>query len=233
LSPEHDKRGGGWAAGVLTALGLVGAVLVVAAFIFGLAIRPPVLGWLGYAIVSIVALGLAALVPIAFERTRVNPPRPAAAVDHERRLLVVADSQCSETALRAEILAHLDGAGAVHLVIPVRVSHLHFLTDDEGAEERESQQSMRLTTGLLQQSGVSATGTVGSDKPLESMADALGSFPATQVLLATPPEDEAYWLERDLLAKARLLTKVPVTQVIVPSMIPVGGGGGESRRVKG
>jgi hypothetical protein len=63
----------------------------------------------------------------------------------------------------------------------------------------------------------STTGSVGTDKPLESMTDALGSFPATRVLLVTPPEEESYWLERGLLTKARGLTRVPVTQVVVPS----------------
>jgi hypothetical protein len=52
------------------------------------------------------------------------------------------------------------------------------------------------------------------------MSDALGSFPASHVLLATPPEQESYWLERDLLAKARALTAVPVTQVVVRSASP-------------
>jgi hypothetical protein len=48
------------------------------------------------------------------------------------------------------------------------------------------------------------------EQPLESMTDALGFFPATDVLLATPPEEESYWLERDLPEKARALTAVPV-----------------------
>lgn len=52
------------------------------------------------------------------------------------------------------------------------------------------------------------------------MTDALGFFPATHVLLATPPEEESYWLERDLLAKARGLTRASVTQVIVPATLP-------------
>ena len=47
------------------------------------------------------------------------------------------------------------------------------------------------------------------------MTDALGTFPATHVLLATPPAEESYWLERDLLAKARALTELPITQAIV------------------
>jgi hypothetical protein len=49
------------------------------------------------------------------------------------------------------------------------------------------------------------------------MTDALGVFPATDVLLATPPEGESYWLERDLLEKARALMAVPVRQVVVPA----------------
>jgi len=79
---------------------------------------------------------------------------------------------------------------------------------------------MLTAVGLLQRHGLSATGSVGSDKPLESMTDALGSFPATYVLLAIPPEEEAYWLERDLLAKARTLTRLPVAQVVISSAPP-------------
>jgi hypothetical protein len=37
------------------------------------------------------------------------------------------------------------------------------------------------------------------------------------VLLATPPDDDSCWLERDLLEKARVLTTVPVRQVVVPA----------------
>jgi hypothetical protein len=79
---------------------------------------------------------------------------------------------------------------------------------------------MLITVALLQRRGISTTGNVGSDKPLESMTDALGAFPATHVLLATPLEEESYWLERDLLTKARALTKLPVTQATVASGQP-------------
>jgi hypothetical protein len=197
-------------------LSTIGAALLMYALIVAFAIHPPPLGWVGFAIVSLIVLGLGALAPLAFERTRVSPLRPAANGDTRKRLLVIADSHCSETALCDEILARLHRHVAVHLVVPVRVSHLHFLTDDEFKEEQEAKRSMSTSIGLLQTRGVSTTGSVGSDKPLESMADALGFFPATEVLLATPPEEESYWLERGLLEKARALTAVPVTQVIVP-----------------
>jgi hypothetical protein len=205
---------------VAVILSTIGAGLGIYALIVALLIHPPPLGWVGFAIVSLIVLGLGALAPLAFERTRVSPQRPAATGDAGKRLLVIADSHCSETALCAEILARLHGHVAVHLVVPVRVSHLHYLTDDESEEGQEAEQSMSISVGFLQKRGVSTTGSIGSDKPLESMTDALGVFPATDVLLATPPEDDSYWLERGLLGKARGLTAVPVTQVVVPARSP-------------
>ena len=197
-----------------------GAILILYGLIVGFIIRPSALGWVGFALMSTVVLGLCALAPLAFERTRVSAPWPADPVDRHKRLLVVADSHCDANALCDEILASHGDAVATHVVVPVRVSHLHFVTDDENQEWREARRSLLHTVGLLQQRAAVATGSVGSDKPLESMTDALGFFPATHVLLATPPEAESYWLERDLLAKARSLTRIPVTQVVVPATSP-------------
>ena len=199
----------------------IAAVLVVAALVTAFIIDPPALGWVGFAIASAVVLGLGAAATLLLPRMRVSAPTPAAATDRERRrLLVVADAYCSEAGLSNEIQARLEGAVAVHLVVPVRVSHLHFLANDEAEERRDAKETMLIVVGLLERRGISATGSVGSDKPLESMTDALGVFPATHVLLATPPEEESYWLERDLLAKARPLTKLPITQAIVASGEP-------------
>jgi hypothetical protein len=197
-----------------------GAVLVAYGILVALLIKPPPLGWLGFAIVSVVILSLAALAPLAFERTRVSALRPADPVDRQPRLLVVADSHSNERELSNEILARLGDTTVVHVVVPVRVSHLHFLTDDENWERRRAREIMLRTVALLRERAARVTGSVGSDKPLESMTDALGSFPATCVLLAMPREEESYWLERGLLAKARRLTQIPVAHVVVPSTAP-------------
>jgi hypothetical protein len=198
----------------------VGAVLIFYGLIVGIIIKPPALGWVGFAIMSTVVLSLSALAPLAFERTRVSALRSADGVDQEKRLLVVVDSQCNANALCDEILASHRDAVATHVVVPVRVSPLHFVTDDENDEWHHAQQSLLQIVGVLQQRAAAVTGSVGSDKPLESMTDALGFFPATNVVLATPPEEESYWLERDLLTKARGLTRASVTQVVVPASSP-------------
>jgi hypothetical protein len=220
VSSNSRVRNWGAKTNVALIFAAIAAVLGVAALLTAYIIDPPALGWVGFAIASalLVALGVAAtlLVP----RLRVSPAKPAVASDKDRRLLVVADAYCGEDALRNEIQARLDGAVAVHLVVPVRVSHLHFLANDEAEEQRDAEETMLITVGLLRQSGIRATGTVGSDKPLESMTDALATFPATHVLLALPPEEDSYWLERDLLAKARELTDLPVTQATIVSAQP-------------
>jgi hypothetical protein len=202
--------------GTVVMLAALAAALVAYALIVGFLIKPPPLGWVGFAIVSAVVLGLGMLGPLASERTRVSALRPAEAITTQRRLLVIADPRANARALGDAILARHDDA-LVHVVVPVRVSRLHFVADDEDQERREARESMLSMVALLKQRAVTATGSVGSDKPLESMTDALGSFPASQVLLATPPEQEAHWLEDGLLSKARALTRIPVTQVVVPA----------------
>jgi hypothetical protein len=84
-------------------LSTIGAGLGIYAFIVALLIHPPPPGWVGFAIVSIIVLGLGALAPLAFERTRVSPQRPAATGDARKRLLVIADSHSARppSALRS------------------------------------------------------------------------------------------------------------------------------------
>jgi hypothetical protein len=217
VSSKTRVRNWGAKTNVAIILASIAAVLFAAALVTAFVVQPPTLGWVGFGIVSLIAFGLGALATVVVPRMRLSAPGPAAAVDEERRLLVVADAYCSEAALCDEIQARVDGAVAVHLVVPVRVSHLHFLANDEAEERRDAEETVVIAVGLLRGRGILTTGAVGTDKPLESMTDALGAFPATHVLLALPPEEESYWLERDLLEKARALTELPVTQVVVPS----------------
>lgn len=193
-----------------------GVVLLALALLVAFLLRPPLLGWVGFAVVCAIVLSLATVATIAFPRIGINPQRPAVALDHESRLLVVADEHCGSPALWQEIYARLAGAVAVHLVVPVRVSHLHYLTNDEREESRDAEDRARLAIELLHERGVSVTGGVGSDDPLESMTDALASFPATRVLLATSIDQDSYWMEQGLLAKAQSLTPLPVDHVVVP-----------------
>lgn len=203
-------------AGVVALFGSTGILLLATALLVAFLLRPPLLGWVGFALVCAIMVALTAVAAVAFPRLRVSAAQPAAAVDGETRLLVVADEHCGSPGLWKAIDSRLAGAVAVHLVVPVRVSHLHYLTNDESGESREASDRVRLAAGLFSQPGVSVTGGVGSDDPLESITDALAVFPATRVLLATSTDQDSYWLEKGLLAKARRLTPLEVSHVVVP-----------------
>jgi hypothetical protein len=215
---------------IASTFALIGVMLVAVALVAAFLLHPPLLGWIGFAVVCAIVFGLATVATIASSRMRVNPQRPAVAPDGEPRLLVVADEHCGSPALWQEIYARLAGAVAVHLVVPVRVSHLHYLTNDEAEEFCSAEDRVRLAVGLLHQRGISVTGGVGSDDPLESMTDALGSFAATRVLLATSTEQDSYWMEHELLAKARAITPLEVSHVVVPPTRSGGNGQRLARR---
>jgi hypothetical protein len=200
-------------AGPAMLFAVTGAVLLGAAVLVAFLLRPPLLGWVGFAVVCAIVIGLATFAAIAFPRLRVSPQQPAAASDANARLLVVAGEHCGSPGLWHSIESRVAGAVAIHLVVPVRVSHLHYLTNDEASESRDAVDRVDLAVGLLRQHGVSVTGGIGSDDPLESMTDALGSFPATRILLATSTVQDSYWLEHDLLAKAQTLTSLEVSHV--------------------
>jgi hypothetical protein len=200
-------------AAIASTFALTGILLLAAALVSAFVLNLPLLGWFGFGVVAVVVLGLTTVATMASPRLRLNPRLPAAAPDREPRLLVVADEHCGSPGLWQAIESRLSGAVAIHVVVPVRVSHLHYLTNDEADESRNAENRVRLAVRLLRERGIAVTGEVGSDDPLESMTDALGRFPATHILLAT--STDSYWLERGLLAKARALTPVEVSHVVV------------------
>jgi Na+/melibiose symporter-like transporter len=86
-----------------------GVVLLALTLLVAFLLEPPLLGWVGFAVVCAILLSLATVATIAFPRMRVNPQRPAVALDHQSRLLVVADEHCGSPALWQEIYARLNG----------------------------------------------------------------------------------------------------------------------------
>jgi hypothetical protein len=139
-----DVRGLIAKTGTAMLLATTGAVLLGTAMLVVFLLRPPLLGWVGFAVVCAIAIGLASFSAVISPRLRVSAQRPASALDAEKRLLVVADEHCGSPALWRSIDARLGGAVAVRLVVPVRVSHRHFLTNDEASESRDADDRVRL-----------------------------------------------------------------------------------------
>jgi hypothetical protein len=66
----------------------IGALVGVAALVTALAIEPPAIGWVGFAVVSAVVVGLGAVAMLAFPRMRASLQAPSVAPGGERRSTV-------------------------------------------------------------------------------------------------------------------------------------------------
>ena len=128
-----------------------------------------------------------------------------------RRILVVTTVPVSADRLRAELGARGDGDVEVRVISPASdVSRLEWLANDEddarAEAERKAEQTARSADARVVDAGV------GDPDPLKAIEDALREWPADEVVVITPPEDEANWLESDA-AEGRARFGVPVAHL--------------------
>ena len=208
----------------LVAFAVGGSVLYLVA-VLGAALVPgerlPLLGWIGFGLVAAVVLaagaGLAAfLVGTADAAGTGRPALRRPPTDAAHRVLVVADDDCAGPALCERVLTHVaDRRADVLVVAPTLVSPLHYLDSDVDEARMDAEARLAATVDEVAAAGVSARGRIGSESPLEAIADALAVFPADELVVATPPPDRANWLEQDLLERVRTEHRLPVSHLVV------------------
>jgi len=67
----------------------------------------------------------------------------------------------------------------------------------------------------LEDLGLDVEGRVGDEDPMQAIADALVGFPATELVIATPPEARSNWLAHDLVDRALARYGLPTVHVVV------------------
>jgi hypothetical protein len=137
--------------------------------------------------------------------------------DAKRRLLVVANQTVGGRALLREIENRSRGAETEILVItPALVGSraAHWSSDVDEATEL-ARQRMELSLQAIQEVGLRARGQVGDSEPNVAIEDALGEFPADEIIISTHPPDRSRWLERGVVERAREEIELPVTHVVV------------------
>jgi hypothetical protein len=138
--------------------------------------------------------------------------------DGRRRILVVADTALDSSDLVDEIKQHTDGSPEVRIVAPaVGPSPLKLLAGDVDEAIEDARRRVRTSVDALRRHGLSAIGDVGEADPNLAIEDALRTFQADEVIVATPPRDRASWLEKDVIERARREIRCPVTHVVVDS----------------
>jgi hypothetical protein len=216
------RRLGGRTELVLFALG-GGLVYLATALVLTLTLGEglPLLGWIGFAVAATVVLAASTILALflVWSSTRAGsePPllRPAStAAAH--RVLVVADEGCSGAALCGPLAAGLDGGATEVLVVaPALVSGVRYLDSDVDPARKAAEARLAETVAALEEAGITARGEVGSESPLEAIADALARFAADEIVVATPPPDRTNWLEEHVTERARELYEQPVSHLVV------------------
>lgn len=103
--------------------------------------------------------------------------------------------------------------GRVLVVAPALNSRLKHWTSDTDAASRAAAGRLDEALGYLGGAGVAARGVVGDADPLCALEDSLAGFPADVIVIATFPPQQSHWLEKDLLARARDASGLPVHHV--------------------
>jgi hypothetical protein len=131
-----------------------------------------------------------------------------------RRILVVTTVPLAGTAVASQVRRRAgDEAAELKIVAPAAdVSPLEWLASDEDAARAEAaeiaEESEEAVAG-----GASVETEVGDPDPVQAIEDALRTFAADEVVVVTPPGEEANWLEKDTGAAARERFGVPVTHL--------------------
>ena len=132
-----------------------------------------------------------------------------------RGVLVIANRTCPCPVLLDEVLRRASNAPIDVLVVaPALNSRLrHWVSDVDDAVAR-AHDRLELALADLRERGIFARGEVGDADPVLAIADALASFPASAIIVATHPPGRSNWLERGLIDKVRARFDIPVTHLV-------------------
>ena len=139
-----------------------------------------------------------------------------ALVEGERRILVIANETVAGEELREAIERAATGYNAHVLVVtPALNTKLRHWVSDEDRARAAAQARLADRLASLAAAGIDARGQVGDADPVQSIADALRTFGADEVIISTHPEGRSNWLERGVVDTARERFAVPITHVVV------------------
>jgi hypothetical protein len=137
------------------------------------------------------------------------------------RILVIANETVASEELRRFVTARADGGAEVFVVAPALASRAAFWSSADDRARADAAARLDECLESLRILGVDADGRVGDSNPLLAIDDALCTFAADEVVLATHPPGRSHWLEQRLVEQARERVPLPVHHVVVEGK-PVG-----------
>jgi hypothetical protein len=134
-----------------------------------------------------------------------------------RRYLVVAHQTLSSTELLEELTSRAGKEETTfHLLVPIHHGEPG-LTWSEGHDRAVALRRLDEALTRLAAAGLTVTGEVGSDSPVESVGDVLlrdGADTFDEIIVSTLPRTVSKWLKIDAPSRIQRTTNLPVHHVI-------------------
>jgi hypothetical protein len=172
--------------------------------------KPPLLGWIDVGVLALVGatIILCAFFLVPGTRTNVASVPEGDRVDG---VLVLADTTCGRAELSDTVTRRLEGRSlTAHVIAPIMLEPTEFLTGAEDAAREIARLRLDETLADLHAAGITATGSVGTDDPVQAVGDALVSFPVSELLIVT--WERSWWL--DDAVGLQTLALVPSVELI-------------------
>jgi hypothetical protein len=148
------------------------------------------------------------------------PTRRVRAMSNRRSILLVVDPTASDSRAVSPLVQAVLARNAreVYVVAPVFTTRMAWLTNDDSEALANAEQRLSATLRELYDGHVEASGSVGGDDSImTAIADALGQFPADEIIIAVHADNEQHWRERSIAAKIRSRHAQPLTELVVES----------------
>jgi hypothetical protein len=135
-----------------------------------------------------------------------------------KKILALVSEAISAEALRSAVGDDVAKDAEVLVVAPALNSRTRFILGDPDRAIDRAEHVQEETVERLSEEGVDAapSQTPGEEDPLQTLEDALVTYPADEIVLFTHPDGERNWQEEGLVDKAKeRFGSTPVRHVVV------------------
>jgi hypothetical protein len=173
--------------------------------------------WVGVPVWAVLTVAAAGSYVVGRRSARTEPAAPAhVGGASERRILLVVDGVTVDEAVVRQVRHASSGYRAeVVVVCPTEASRLDHWTSAIDQARTSAQRVLEESLARLRGEGIAVRGEVGDEDRLRAIEDALRTFPADEVVLATPPRLPEGLTAEEAVALAGERFALPIALVVV------------------
>jgi hypothetical protein len=126
-------------------------------------------------------------------------------------LIAAGEAAASTEELPFGVRKLIDAAEEILVITPTLPRRFEWLSSATDRAREQADERLQAVLGHLEEFGAGAEGEVGSDDPLEAIADAVRAFRPDHLLIALRAGEKAGWQERGLLEQIQERFALPMT----------------------